>query len=310
MDDDETYGLSCPAAGYSDHSSPLPLPPDHLLSPASYLPALCDGPPLLGSEQMFAATATEPGDIGWEEDAPGAIRAKIQAHPLCPKMFQAFIDCQKVGASPEIANLFDELYRENNPFSESTAVSTCLGDDPELDEFMGTYCDILMKYKSDLEKHFNEATTFLNSIESQLRNLSAGASKSYVSDEAMESSEDDVGVGQTSQIGEDRELKDKLFHRYSGCVSSLMNEFLKRKKKGKLPREAKQILHDWWTTHFKWPYPTEADKVALARSTGLDQKQIDNWFINQRKRHWRQSSGNMQFAIMDSLYGSFHITDH
>ena len=75
-------------------------------------------------------------------------------------------------------------------------------------------------------------------------------------DEAMESSEDDVGVGQTSQIGEDRELKDKLFHRYSGCVSSLMNEFLKRKKKGKLPREAKQILHDWWTTHFKWPYPT------------------------------------------------------
>lgn len=44
----------------------------------------------------------------------------------------------------------------------------------------------------------------------------------------------------------------------------------------------------------------EADKVALAERTGLDQKQINNWFINQRKRHWKPSE-NMQFETMDGL---------
>lgn len=47
----------------------------------------------------------------------------------------------------------------------------------------------------------------------------------------------------------------------------------------------------------------EADKVALADSTGLDQKQINNWFINQRKRHWKPSE-NMQFDAMENLYGT------
>ncbi|GMN45925.1 hypothetical protein TIFTF001_015113 [Ficus carica] len=107
-------------------------------------------------------------------------------------------------------------------------------------------------------------------------------------------------------MSEDRELKDKLLRKYSGYISTLKHEFSKKKKKGKLPKEARQILLDWWTRHSRWPYPTEADKIALSELTGLDQKQINNWFINQRKRHWKPPE-NMQVAIMDahSLYGPF-----
>jgi len=43
----------------------------------------------------------------------------------------------------------------------------------------------------------------------------------------------------------------------------------------------------------------ESQKLALAESTGLDQKQINNWFINQRKRHWKPSE-DMQFVVMDA----------
>lgn len=39
-----------------------------------------------------------------------------------------------------------------------------------------TYCDMLVKYKSDLSRPFDEATTFLNKIQMQLSNLSTGAS--------------------------------------------------------------------------------------------------------------------------------------
>ena len=45
----------------------------------------------------------------------------------------------------------------------------------------------------------------------------------------------------------------------------------------------------------------ETEKVALAESTGLDQKQINNWFINQRKRHWKPSD-DMQFVVMDAFH--------
>ncbi|KAK4387634.1 Homeobox protein knotted-1-like 2 [Sesamum angolense] len=45
----------------------------------------------------------------------------------------------------------------------------------------------------------------------------------------------------------------------------------------------------------------ESEKLALAESTGLDQKQINNWFINQRKRHWKPSE-DMQFMVMDGLH--------
>lgn len=82
-----------------------------------------------------------------------------------------------------------------------------IGVDPELDEFMvslafpfsqshnqayysiqsilnflvlilyhvqETYCNVLLKYKTDLSRPYDEATTFLNKIETQLSNLSKG----------------------------------------------------------------------------------------------------------------------------------------
>ncbi|RVW52913.1 Homeobox protein knotted-1-like 6 [Vitis vinifera] len=132
-------------------------------------------------------------------------------------------------------------------------------------------------------------------------------------DEAAGSSEEDLSGGEVEvqeclQTTENQELKDKLLRKYSGYISTLKHEFSKTKKKGKLPKEARQALLDWWNIHYKWPYPTEEDKIALAESTGLDQKQINNWFINQRKRHWKPSE-NMQFAVMDSIYGPFFMNE-
>nr|GEZ33467.1 homeobox protein knotted-1-like 6 [Tanacetum cinerariifolium] len=135
-----------------------------------------------------------------------------------------------------------------------------------------------------------------------------------VRDESAERSEEDlISRGETEVLksnwtNEDRALKEKLLRKYSKYISSLKHEFSNKKKKGKLPKEARQVLLDWWNIHYRWPYPTEADKIALAESTGLDQKQINNWFINQRKRHWKPSE-NMQFAVMDSLCGSFLVNN-
>ncbi|KAJ6845466.1 putative homeobox protein knotted-1-like 1 [Iris pallida] len=242
------------------------------------------------------------------------MRARISSHPRYPRLLQAYIDCQKVGAPPEIATFLDEIRRESDTGGRRSGVSGLVGSDPELDHFMDTYCDVLVKYRSDLARPLEEASTFLRSMEDQLSHLCCSNPPSSRSsfhdvprlpDETAGSSEEDASGGeidiQESHLkGENRDLKDKLLRKYSGYLSSLKQEFSKKKKKGKLPKEARQTLLDWWTAHYKWPYPTEADKIALAESTGLDQKQINNWFINQRKRHWKPTE-SMHFAVMGSL---------
>lgn len=54
----------------------------------------------------------------------------------------------------------------------------------------------------------------------------------------------------------DGELKGQLLRKYSGYLGSLKQEFMKKRKKGKLPKEARQQLLDWWSRHYKWPYPS------------------------------------------------------
>lgn len=175
-----------------------------------------------------------------------------------------------------------------------------------------------------------------------LKLQSKGLTRYFLADEGGGSSDEEFSGGEidvqdVQTRTEDRELKDRLLHKFGSHISKLKMEFSKKKQKGKLPKEARDMLLDWWKVHYKWPYPTvrvfnkfiilqilgliyqgffkcdffliqEADKNFLAESTGLDQKQINNWFINQRKRHWKPSE-EMQLAVMDSISGQFYPTD-
>lgn len=187
---------------------------------------------------------------GVNDEGYTLIKTKIASHPSYPKLLNSYIDCQKVGAPPDIASWLDEIRLEN----DRNAVTTCYGVDPELDEFMESYCQILMKYKLDLSRPFGEATTFIKKMEIQLGNL--------CKDDGGLSSDDEVSGGETELHGnepmrsEDKELKDRLLEKYGSHITTLKLEFSKKKKKGKLPREARQTLLEWWNVHIKWPYPT------------------------------------------------------
>ncbi|KAJ8771803.1 hypothetical protein K2173_026980 [Erythroxylum novogranatense] len=291
---EDLYGVqpSCIFHDLSMHAPVAPLDYDYFLSP---------GPisfPMLGSEQLFSGSSVSDSTspvaeiqkgLTSEEEVSSAIRARIASHPLYPKLLEAYIDTQKVGAPAEMVSLLDEIRQESELSKKINVATSLLGVDPELDEFMETYCQILAKYKSDLSRPFHEATTFLNEIETQFNTLCKGSSSTQVSDETVGSSDEDT-TGEAQgycRLKDDKELRETLLRKYSSYISTLRHEFSKKRKKGKLPNEARQVLLNWWNIHYKWPYPTEADKHALADATGLDQKQINNWFINQRKRHWK-----------------------
>ncbi|KAK4786611.1 hypothetical protein SAY86_010444 [Trapa natans] len=254
------------------------------------------------------------------------IKSQIATHPLYPELLSAYISCQKVGAPPEIASLLEEIGQLVNRRTSSNCAK--IGADPQLDEFMESYCEVLHRYKEELSRPFDEASIFLRDIQSQLSSLcwdntprtaatatllGPGNSHSHSADEAAAAMEDELSCGEaTGAISEaregsigaddrsDREMREMLRNKYSGYLSSLRKEFLKKRKNGKLPKDARAMLLDWWSAHYRWPYPTEEEKLKLSESTGLDQKQINNWFINQRKRHWKPSE-DMRFALMEGV---------
>ncbi|KAJ7950245.1 BEL1-like homeodomain protein 9 [Quillaja saponaria] len=54
-----------------------------------------------------------------------------------------------------------------------------------------------------------------------------------------------------------------------------------------LPERAVSVLRAWLFEHFLHPYPTDTDKLMLAKQTGLSRSQVSNWFINARVRLWK-----------------------
>ncbi|XP_075491382.1 BEL1-like homeodomain protein 9 [Primulina tabacum] len=54
-----------------------------------------------------------------------------------------------------------------------------------------------------------------------------------------------------------------------------------------LPERAVTVLRAWLFEHFLHPYPTDTDKLLLAKQTGLSRNQVSNWFINARVRLWK-----------------------
>ena len=50
-----------------------------------------------------------------------------------------------------------------------------------------------------------------------------------------------------------------------------------------------EYLKAWMMSpeHIAHPYPTEQDKAQIMADTGIEMKQLTNWFVNNRKRYWK-----------------------
>lgn len=65
------------------------------------------------------------------------------------------------------------------------------------------------------------------------------------------------------------------------------NYFFKRNaktKRGILPKNATNVMKKWLFQHIIHPYPTEEEKKQIAFQTNLTLIQVNNWFINARRR--------------------------
>ncbi|XP_019437867.1 PREDICTED: homeobox protein knotted-1-like 2 [Lupinus angustifolius] len=106
-----------------------------------------------------------------EED----IKAKIIAHPQYSNLLQVYMDCQKVGAPPEVVARMAAAQQDFEARQRSSVRSNLEGSkDPELDQFMEAYYDMLVKYRDELTRPIQEAMDFMQKIETQLNTLCNG----------------------------------------------------------------------------------------------------------------------------------------
>lgn len=253
------------------------------------------------------------------------LKAEIATHPLYEQLLSAHVACLRVATPIDHLPLIDAQLSQSHHILRSYAsqqqhLSHSLSphERQDLDNFLGQYLLVLCSFKEQLQQHVRvhavEAVMACREIEQNLQALTginigegSGATMSDDEDELqMDFSLDQSGADGHDMMGFGpllpteserslmervrQELKLELKQGFRSRIEDVREEILRKRRAGKLPGDTTSVLKNWWQQHSKWPYPTEDDKAKLVEETGLQLKQINNWFINQRKRNWHSNS--------------------
>ncbi|XP_022892668.1 homeobox protein knotted-1-like 3 isoform X2 [Olea europaea var. sylvestris] len=262
--------------------------------------------------------ATGDGVMNWHN---ARYKAEILSHPLYEQLLSAHVACLRI-ATPvdQLPRIDAQLAQSQQVVAKYSALGHGnLGGDKELDQFMTHYVLLLCSFKEQLQQHVRvhamEAVMACWEIEQSLQSLTGvspgdGTGATMSDDDDDDQVDGDTNLFDGSMDGPDsmgfgplipteserslmervrQELKHELKQGYKEKIVDIREEILRKRRAGKLPGDTTSVLKAWWQSHSKWPYPTEDDKARLVQETGLQLKQINNWFINQRKRNWHSN---------------------
>ncbi|XP_059685713.1 homeobox protein PKNOX2 isoform X4 [Gavia stellata] len=219
-----------------------------------------------------AANAPVPAAAGDPQVQLEADKRAVYRHPLFPLLTLLFEKCEQATQGSEcitsasfdvdIENFVHQQEQEHKPF---------FSDDPELDNLMVKAIQVLRIHLLELEKVNELCKDFCNRYitclktkmhsDNLLRNDLGGP---YSPNPSSISLHPQVNLDLTSLLdGEDKKSKNK---------------------RGVLPKHATNIMRSWLFQHLMHPYPTEDEKRQIAAQTNLTLLQVNNWFINARRR--------------------------
>lgn len=218
-----------------------------------------------------------------------------KVHELCDNFCHRYISCLK-GKMP-IDLVIDEreggkgdLGDSNNNANRSTADSTSHTDGASTPDMMGTGYNGLPNIKMEdgissigvKGEHHRPPSSSLSGYDPGLldearspgQNSGGGTPRLSLPpgrddlSEAGDASNASVGSGDGSGCDDDDPT----------------GKSKNSKKRGIFPKVATNILRAWLFQHLTHPYPSEDQKKQLAVDTGLSILQVNNWFINARRR--------------------------
>ncbi|XP_042498426.1 homeobox protein HD1-like isoform X2 [Macadamia integrifolia] len=257
------------------------------------------------------------------------LKAEIATHPLYEQLLAAHVGCLRVATPIDHLPFIDmqlgqahHLLRSYASLHHHQPTALSPHERQDLDNFLEQYLLVLYSFKEQLQQHVRvhavEAVMACREIEQSFQALTGatlgGGTGATMSDDEDDEVQTDGGLDQTGPDGFDmtgfgpllpteserslmervrQELKIELKQGFRSRIEDVREEILRKRRAGKLPGDTTSVLKNWWQQHSKWPYPTEDDKAKLVEETGLQLKQINNWFINQRKRNWHTNSQSM-----------------
>ncbi|KAK1384905.1 homeobox protein knotted-1-like 7 [Heracleum sosnowskyi] len=274
---------------------------------------------------MGSTSSVGGGGLGDHISGAQQLKAEVASHPLYEQVLAAHVSCLRVATPVDDLPLIDAQLNQSHHILSSYLQQHNNNHRPlstqerqELDNFLAQYLLVLCSFKEQLQQHVRvhavEAVMACREIEQNLQALTgvsldegSGATMSddegevhmdYSFDQPGSDAHDMMGFGLPTESERSlmervrQELKIELKQGFRSKIEDVREEILRKRRAGKLPGDTTSVLKAWWHQHSKWPYPTEDDKAKLVQETGLQLKQINNWFINQRKRNWHNSSNS------------------
>ena len=157
---------------------------------------------------------------------------------------------------------------------------------PVLHQLLRQQRDLLGLARSHVEAAFSEEVV----ADRRVTEAEAGNYISARMQELIEVNAQLAGLMSRAEDGPSRLLCDtdtRIRDIVSRSEASREDEGSIRRKTG-ISVASQQILTAWFKAHIDNPYPDDDEKDELMLSTGLSPKQVNNWFVNARRRSWKR----------------------
>uniref|UniRef100_A0A9J8A2U6 Meis homeobox 2b n=1 Tax=Cyprinus carpio carpio TaxID=630221 RepID=A0A9J8A2U6_CYPCA len=332
-------GVGVPTSMYGDPHAPRPLPQVHHLN---------HGPPP-HANQHYGAHAPHsimPSSMGSAvNDALKRDKDQIYGHPLFPLLALVFEKCELATCTPREPGVAGGDVCSSDSFNEDIAVFAKqmiqsiqvlrfhLLELEKVHELCDNFChryisclkgkmpiDLVIDdrdgCKSDFDDLSGSSTNLADHNPASWRDMDDAHSTPSVGTPGPSSG------GHASQSGDNcSELGDGLDNSLAspGTGDEDDQDKKRQKKRGIFPKVATNIMRAWLFQHLTHPYPSEEQKKQLAQDTGLTILQVNNWFINARRRivqpmidQSNRAGKAMAYFIpsLQSLYTQFEHISH
>ncbi|XP_052617450.1 homeobox protein Meis3 isoform X7 [Peromyscus californicus insignis] len=211
----------------------------------------------------------QPQAPGLDSDSLKREKDDIYGHPLFPLLALVFEKCELATCSPRDGA---SAGLGSSPGGDVCSSDSFNEDIAAFAKQMVQAIQVLRFHLLELEKN----NTWIRDHEDSgsVHLGTPGPSSGGLASQSGDNSSDqgdglDTSVASPSSAGEDEELD---------------LERRRNKKRGIFPKVATNIMRAWLFQHLSHPYPSEEQKKQLAQDTGLTILQVNNWFINARRR--------------------------
>ncbi|XP_017546984.1 homeobox protein PKNOX1.1 isoform X5 [Pygocentrus nattereri] len=213
-------------------------------------------------------------------------KASIYRHPLFPLLALLFEKCEQSTQGPEcVSSASFDVDIENFVRSQEKDSKTFFSEDPELDNLTPSFSSTMspqgIVVPASALQHGSVTMTTANT-----QQVLAGPPGSTVYQPVTVLTPEGHVVTQglspsTLRFQNSQQLQLQLNQDLSFFSA---DESSSKNKRGVLPKHATNVMRSWLFQHIGHPYPTEEEKKQIASQTNLTLLQVNNWFINARRR--------------------------